>query len=270
MYPRSLMMQQIGFLGAGHMGGAVLNGALEAGVMHPDAVVVVDASADRRAWAESLGCHAEPSVEVLAPCDVVVLAVRPQDFPAAAAELETDHARLAISVMAGLTSETIAVAMGPNTRVVRAMPNAPASIGKAVTAVAPGVGATDEDVAGASALFQGIGRVVHVHERDMFAVTAVSGSGPAWVYHLAEAIFAEGVALGLDEETADTLVRTMIEGAAALMSMSDLSLTTLRESVVTPGGTTEAGLAAMDAAGLSEAIRIGVRAACRRGEELAG
>ena len=103
----------------------------------------------------------------------------------------------------------------------------------------------------------------------MCAVTAVSGSGPAWVYLLAEAIRSEAIALGLPKETADTLIDGMVEGAAAMMSGSDLSPTELVAAVTTPGGTTEAGLATMRAAGFVEAVRGGVAAACQRGEKLA-
>ncbi len=263
------MSAEIGFLGAGHMGRAILEGGLAAGLWCPSGVLVVDHDETRRRDAESLGCMVESEVAALRDVPVVVLCVRPQDFREAVASLRSRQPRLAVSVMAGIESAAIAAACGEQTRVIRAMPNAPAVIGHGMTAIARGEAATDEDVQYAEKMFAGVGRTVQVGEDMMCAVTAVSGSGPAWVYLLAEAIRAEAIALGLPEEIADTLINGMVEGAAAMMSGSDLSPTELVAAVTTPGGTTEAGLATMRAAGFVEAVRGGVAAACQRGEKLA-
>jgi pyrroline-5-carboxylate reductase len=259
---------EIGFLGGGHMGRAILQGGLAAGLWPPKAVLVVDRDAARRAEATSLGCVAEAQIETLHAVPIIVLCLRPQDLPDAAAALRAPRARLVISVMAGVESSTIAAACGEETRVIRAMPNAPAAIGRGMTAIARGVHATGDDVELARRLFSGVGRTVEVAEDAMCAVTAVSGSGPAWVYLLADAMSAEAIALGLAEETAQRLICGMMEGAAAMLAGSDRTPADLCEAVTTPGGTTEAGLAAMRADGFVEAVRAGVAAACRRGEEL--
>jgi pyrroline-5-carboxylate reductase len=150
------------------------------------------------------------------------------------------------------------------------MPNTAASIGEAVIGIAPGVSSTDTDIAQARALLAGVGRTVDVHESQMHAVTAVSGSGPAYVYMLAEAIEAEAIELGLHQSQVNTLLRGMLLGASMLFDVDERSPSALREAVTTPGGTTEAGLQAMRDAGFIEAVRAGVRAACERGEALSG
>ncbi len=255
-------------LGAGHMGYAILAGAIQAHIVDPRQVTVVDVSDQARQRAAGLGCATKASAEGLPATNVLMLAVRPQDFPGVAELLHSDAERLAVSIMAGLTSQGIANRLGPLTRVVRAMPNAPASINQAVTTIAAGHGATEDDVAWARSLFSGIGSSVEVAEKYQCATTAVSGSGPAWVFTLAAAIYEEGVALGLEPPIADALTRKMIHGASALLVDSQLSIEELVHSVVTPGGTTEAGLAAMSDAGMADAIRAGVRAACQRAEVL--
>jgi pyrroline-5-carboxylate reductase len=263
------MTLEIGFLGAGHMGHAILEGGLAAGLWTPPSVLVVDHEAPRRARASDAGCVVNEQAGSLRDVPVLVCCVRPQDFPAAAAAICPSQGQLVISVMAGVESQTIAAAFGAGTRVIRAMPNAPAAIGHGMTAIARGIGATQDDAAYADRIFAGVGCTVQVDESAMCAVTAVSGSGPAWVYLLADAIRLEAIALGLTQDTADTLIRGTVEGAAAMLASSESSPAALCDAVTTPGGTTEAGLAVMRAAGLVEAVRAGVAAACRRGEELA-
>ncbi len=259
----------IGFLGMGHMGMAILEGAVASEVVRPEAVIAVDHHEARRDQAEAMGCRSASDAAKLRDAPVLILCTRPQDFPVAAQEIHSDIDRLAVSVMAGVDSARIADACGTGTRVVRAMPNAPAAIGAGMTAIAIGRGATTEDMSLARRLFSGVGRVVDVPEASMHAVTAVSGSGPAWYYLLAEAIREEGMALGLNPEVLNTLICGTIEGAAAMLVADGRSPADLRAAVTTPGGTTEAGLASMREAGFVEAVRLGVRAACQRGEILA-
>ncbi len=269
--PRILldMSTTIGFLGAGHMGRAVLEGGIRGGMLEPEHVLVAEQDDARRAAASELGCRVASDAESLADASTIVLCVRPQDFAPAAETIRHNKPRLLVSVMAGIESDTIARACGSGSRVVRAMPNAPAGIGQGMTAVAGGAGAGDNDIAWAMTLFHGVGQVCQVPESAMWAVTAVSGSGPAWFYLLSEAILEEASALGLDTETAESLLAGTMTGAAAMLAESGATPAALREAVTTPGGTTEAGLAAMRSAGLVEAARAGVRAAYQRGEELA-
>jgi pyrroline-5-carboxylate reductase len=263
------MLRTFGVLGAGAMGRAIVEGVLRTTSLKAEDILVVDHDPERRQAMAALGCVVAESSSAMLDATCLLLAVRPQDFAAAAAQLRSDKCRLAVSVMAGLSADAIAAALGPSTRVVRTMPNTAASIGEAVIGMAAGPGATEDDLAIAERLLQGVGTIVQVDEAQMHAVTAVSGSGPAYVYLLAEAIEAEARALGLSAEQADVLVRSMVKGAALLQGGDDRSPGELRQAVTTPGGTTEAGLEAMQAGGFVEAVRAGVRAACRRGEALA-
>lgn len=263
-----VVIPSLGVLGAGSMGSAVVRGAIEGGSVAADHVLVVDAlEAPRRSMAD-LGCETDAHAESLRDSETVLLALRPQDFCAAVEGLRSDAPRLAISVMAGLSTDAIADAMGEGTRVVRTMPNTAASIRRAVVGIAPGRNSTEDDMTVARHLMEGVGRTVDVDESQMHALTAVSGSGPAWVYLLAEAIEAEAIELGLSQQQCNTLLRGMLTGAAALLDADDRQPGALRAAVTTPGGTTEAGLAAMREGGFVEAVRQGVRAACRRGESL--
>ncbi|MDP7028970.1 MAG: pyrroline-5-carboxylate reductase [Phycisphaerales bacterium] len=258
----------MGFLGVGHMGMAVLEGVLASGMVDAKAVLAVDHEARRRERASTLGCQVSADAADVRGLPMIVLCTRPQSFAEAAEELRSDGDRLLVSVMAGVESARIAAACGLGSRVVRAMPNAPAAVGKGMTAIAAGAGARAGDLDRAAELFSGVGRVVEVAESSMHAVTAVSGSGPAWFYLLAEAIREEGMALGLEASVAEALIRGTMEGAAAMMGGDSRSPAELRDAVTTPGGTTEAGLEAMRANGLVNAVRAGVQAACRRSEAL--
>lgn len=262
------MSIDIGILGAGHMGRAILKGGLSSGLLDADRTLVVERSESIRERIAGLGCIVDADSASLRELETIVVCVRPQDFPEAAASLATGGPRLVISVMAGLDSDTIASACGSGTRVVRAMPNAAAAIGHGMTAIARGRGGTADDLSVAHRLFEGVGSVVEVAESDLFAVTAVSGSGPAWVYLLAEAMRDEAVAIGLDEKVIDQLIAGTLEGAAAMLAESDLPPAALGAAVTTPGGTTEAGLKAMRSAGFVEAVRQGVHAAYERGRSI--
>jgi len=251
------------------MGRAVLEGGITSGILEPRTVLVADHNAACRAAAASLGCSVTSDAASLKEASTIVLCVRPQDFASAAADIRSDDQRTLVSVMAGIKSDAIGRACGSGSRVVRAMPNAPTQIGQGMTAVAAGNGATSADVEWAVKLFEGVGHVCEVPESAMWAVTAVSGSGPAWFYLLAEAILEEAVALGIDPDTAESLVVGTMKGAADMLYKSGVPPTALRDAVTTPGGTTEAGIAAMVSAGLIDAARAGVRAAHARGEALA-
>ena len=260
---------ELGILGAGHMGAAIIKGVVSSRGLEAARVLVVDRAADRRSEAAGLGCRVAADPAALREVETIVVCVRPQDFHDASQALQGSQERLVISVMAGLTGDVVGEALGPGTRVVRAMPNAPAVIGRGMTAVAACHGATPADVSVARGIFDHVGQSIEVEEPSMWAVTAVSGSGPAWFYLVAEAIAEEGGALGLSESVVQTLVRGTLDGAAAMMLHDRRALGDVVDSVTTPGGTTEAGLAAMNAAGLKEAVRAGVRAARDRGETLA-
>jgi pyrroline-5-carboxylate reductase len=262
------MPLELAVIGLGAMGGAVLRAALDTGVLPPESVGLVDPDASRLRSFEDLGCQ-PLSLANAAASPRLLLAVKPQLFPEVAAGLHSMHGRrLAISVMAGLRSSRIAAALGPDTAVVRTMPNTPAGIRLGVTAIAPGPGATAVDLDWVRRLFTAVGTVVDLDESHFHAVTAVSGSGPAWVFHLAESWIAAGVAQGLPPEVAERLVIDTIFGAASLLRQGGRSPSELRAAVTSRGGTTAAGLAAVDAAGFQNAIHDMIAAATARGREL--
>lgn len=262
------MKPRIVFLGNGNMGWSILSGALEANVIEPADVLVVEPlqrAADRAAQrGVTIG-----SLRDASNADVLVLAVKPQSFQSLAADLAPLPSRcVVVSVMAGLSSESIRAALGPNAAVVRVMPNTPARVGAGISAICLGAGATESDLAVPLALMHAVGKVVRVTEEQMFAVTATSGSGPAFVLRMAEAMERAAIAEGLEPETARTLVQQTIFGTAKLMIETGDDPAALRAAVTSKGGTTAAGLDAMSAAGFDDAVVAAIHAATARGIEL--
>jgi len=259
---------RLAILGLGNMGSAILDGALGGGVVDPSTVLVVDPASDHLDAFRDRGCRIG-SIDDLEGVPCILLAVKPQVFPEIAPQLAAQQGqRTVISVMAGLHSDRIADALGPGTRVIRAMPNTPASIGHGVTAISTTSDVPAADRAFARSLFESVGTVVDVEEDLMFAVTATSGSGPAWVFRLVEAWIDAAVEHGIPRETATTLVHGTLLGAAHLLDRSDQDAGALRKAVTSKGGTTAAGQAAMDDHGFDHAVRQSIAAATRRGREL--
>lgn len=251
------------------MGGAILRGALARGVLQAERTLVVDASADARASVQTLGVRSSASVADAAPAPRVLLAVKPQSFEAVAREFCAAGAKapLVISVMAGWSAQSIDRAMG-GARVVRAMPNLPAQIGLGMTAVAPGANVSEQDAAFVDCLFAGVGKTIRVREDQLDAVTAVSGSGPAYFFLLAEAKARAAQELGFDDETARALVAHTLLGAATLLANGTHSAGDLRAAVTSKGGTTEAALRVFQERGFEEIVSAAMAAARDRGREL--
>lgn len=209
-----------------------------------------------------------------APDTAVLVAVKPQSFAALAEDLRSVlgegslSGRLVISIMAGVSGAAVQRGLGAGARVVRAMPNLAATVGLSMTGLCAGPGAGPEDVREAERVLRAVGRVEPVPEELMDAFTALSGSGPAYVFYLAQAMIEAGVALGLDAASADRVCRGVIEGAAGLLSEATRSPAQLRAGVTSKGGTTEAATAELEAASVREAVARAVAAAARRGGEL--
>jgi pyrroline-5-carboxylate reductase len=265
-------LKQAVLVGAGRMGGAMMRGWLrDLNAAGLSAITVVepqpDADIKRSADAKLIALNSEPK-----PADIVVLAVKPQGFGAAAADLKkwVGPQTLVVSIMAGVTMERIVKALGSE-KVARAMPNTPGAIGKGITGYALSPACGNEEALATSRLLEGLGAVVGpLAEANMDAVTAVSGSGPAYVYFLVETLAAAGRSAGLDEATAAALARQTIVGAAALLEQSPQSPAELRKAVTSPGGTTAAALDVLMASGaLADLMRKAVDAAAKRGAELA-
>jgi pyrroline-5-carboxylate reductase len=262
------------FIGAGNMAEALLGGLLRAGLCPPERVVVTDVLPERLALFRSrFGVEVSAvNAEAVQGADVVVLAVKPQGMDALLAELRDalpDDA-LVISIAAGITTRRIESALGAGRRVVRVMPNTPCLIGCGASAIAPGSAAGEADLALATRLLEASGVVVPVAEKKMDAVTAVSGSGPAYFFYFIEAILTVAEEIDLDQETARTLAVATMEGAARLLRETGLPPEELRRRVTSKGGTTEAALKVLEERTVSASLQDAVIAATRRSQALSG
>lgn len=248
------------------MGTALAQGLLEAGIVSASDLVVVELNSDRRQQLADL-LPGAVIVESIRPCSAAVIAVKPPDTPAAASAAVAAGARRVVSIAAGVTVASLEAACGPGVAVIRSMPNTPALVGEGVTAIAAGSSATEEDLAWAESILGAVGLVVRVPEERIDAITGVTGSGPAYLFLIAEALIDAAEVVGLDRSQADVLVRQLFVGSAALLARGD-DPARLRASVTSPGGTTAAGIAALEAASVREAIRAAVEAATARSREL--
>lgn len=251
------------------MGEALLGGLMAAGWASPSELAVAEALPARR---EALAA-AHPGVTVGADpvaADGAVVAVKPGDVPAAVAAAVAAGARRVLSIAAGVTLATLEESAGAPVPVVRAMPNTPALVGEGAAAIAGGAHATDDDLDWAEAVLDAVGVVVRVPEPLLDAVTGVSGSGPAYVFLVAEALVEAGVLCGLPRDTARALTVQTLVGAARLLAEGDEGPEALRAGVTSPGGTTAAGLLALERAGTRAAFADAVLAATQRARELGG
>jgi pyrroline-5-carboxylate reductase len=248
------------------MARSILSGAVSRGILQEHEIVVADPDPFSQEYfrSQNIVCVPHASELPMPKGSQVLLAVKPQIFEAVASDVSSD---VVISIMAGVSTRTISEQI-TNGRIIRVMPNLPCSIGLGAAGMALGKQATMQDAALATELFNAIGTVKMVEEFLMDAVTAVSGSGPAYLFLLAEAMIEGGVASGLDRETADALVRQTLLGASGLLSQDVRSATLLREAVTSKGGTTAAALEVLQANGVSQSIADAIVAARDRGREL--
>jgi len=253
-------------VGGGKMGEALVGGVLDSGWATPEELAVVELAEDRcveladRYPGVVTGASIHPNVDAL-------IAVKPQHVLGVVELLEDGGVQRLLCVAAGITVASMEAA-GPTMRVVRCMPNTPALIGAGASAIAPGTTATDADMAWAESILQAVGLVERVAESDIDAVTGLSGSGPAYVFHLAEALIAAATTQGLAPDVADRLARQTLLGASRLLAESGEDPAILRQNVTSPGGTTAAGLAVFDDADFMGLIDRVVAAAADRSREL--
>lgn len=267
-------MSKLGFIGGGNMAGALVKGLLAAGRYDAGALLVSDASPEARRRMKR-GHRVEAlaqNVEVAHRARTLVLAVKPQVMADVLAEIRpaVGPRHLVISIAAGIPLARLETGLGRGVRVVRVMPNTPALLGKGMSVAVAGRWATPRDLARTVRLFRAVGDAVAVDREELMdAVTALSGSGPAFVYAFAEHLVAGGSALGLDDALATRLAFATIEGASAMLRAGDRTPRELREMVSSPGGTTLAGLAALAERDFGGAIRAALTAAAARSRELA-
>ncbi|MFO0833906.1 MAG: pyrroline-5-carboxylate reductase [Phycisphaerales bacterium] len=285
------IQQPLLFVGGGNMAGAILRGGLAAGVIDASRVFVVEPDTAKHADLNQLGVRISASAtdgvtwinsvdEVAggqgqrdaANRAQVVLCVKPQMLPQAAADIRAAFAspRVVISILAGTPSSVVRRSLGEHARVVRAMPNLAASISQGVTAICLGDGASRDDDAVAHAIFRAVGPMVMRLEESKFdAFTAMAGSGPAYLFYLAQGMIEGGVRAGLSHEESNRATRQSLLGAAMLLSRSDQAPESLRAAVTSKGGTTAAAVGVLDQREALRAIADAIVAGAARGEELA-
>lgn len=267
----SLRGKRIGFIGGGNMAEAIIKGLL-AGGMAADALEVSDPSPERRALiASTYGVKTNTdNVSLMDTCDVVVLAVKPQVCKPVLEELTRSPlgGKTFISIMAGIRTDAMETSLGGNAAVIRVMPNTPALVLEGASALCSGKNATTEDLALAVEMFGMVGKTATVTEGLMDAVTGLSGSGPAYVFSFIESLADAGVKNGLPRDTALKLASQTVFGAAKLLLETGEHPAVLRDKVTSPGGTTIAGLHAMEERGFRSAVMAAVDKATARSKEL--
>lgn len=270
-------MKKIGFVGGGNMAAALVKGLLHAKVFPPGAILVSDVKQDRLVQLHDTHgiVTTTDNVELVHEADVVVLSVKPQviDKVLQAIGKEIQPTQLVVSVAAGVPVSAMEARLPDGARVVRAMPNTPATVDAGATAIAPGTHATEEDLEVARALFAAVGRVVTLDESLLDAVTGLSGSGPAYVMLMIEALADGGVKVGLHRDTALMLAAQTVYGSAKLLLETGEHPGRLKDMVTSPGGTAIAGLHTLESGGLRRTLIDAVESATTRsaalGEQMA-
>jgi pyrroline-5-carboxylate reductase len=268
------MTTKFGLIGGGVMGEALLSRLIARKIYQPSEVLVSEPQTSRQSFLEDaygVGITADNRLVFTPTTEVVFLAVKPQVFSAIAQELAdviaTDSKPLIISILAGVTLSQLEATFG-HLPVIRAMPNTPATIGAGITAISPGAYTKLSHHETAKQLFSAVGEVVEVSENLMDAVTGLSGSGPAYVALLVEALADGGVAAGLPRAIANQLALQTVLGTAKLLHETKLHPAELKDRVTSPGGTTIAGIAQLERAGFRSALIEAVKAATARSQEL--
>ncbi|PZD72804.1 Pyrroline-5-carboxylate reductase [Acaryochloris thomasi RCC1774] len=259
----------LGVIGGGVMAEAVLSRLIAQKVYTAQSIVVCDVSPVRLSyWRETYKVSTSPDNQSISDADVVLLATKPQVFPALTEQLQLGSSALVISILAGITLGQLESAFKGHP-VIRAMPNTPATVGAGITALAVGQATNDDHLELAEHLFRAVGDVVMVPDSMMDAVTGLSGSGPAYVAIAIEALTDGGVAAGLPRAIAAKLALQTVQGTAALLAESGLHTAQLKDQVTSPGGTTIAGVRALEQSGFRSALIEAVQAAYLRSQALA-
>ncbi len=258
----------LALIGAGNMGGALLSGWLAAG-WSADDIVVVQRSAARAAEVEQRFGVRRVSLDEAARADVIVVAVKPYQFDEVLQALRPQPGALVVSVAAGITLATLQAALPHGTACVRVMPNTGALVGQGMSGIVSGEHATDEQVQRVQELFGAVGKAIITDEQHLDALTALSGSGPAYLFYIADAMIEAGVHQGLTRDDATTLTTQTFLGAAQLLEESGHTAVELREQVTSPGGTTAAALRVLDDHGVRAAMLEAVEACAAKSAELA-
>ncbi len=266
------LTQTIGFLGTGNMAEALIKGLLAAGLVEPKQILGSDPRQERADEMKArYAIHTTTSnADVVRHSDIVVLSVKPQILPKVLDEVapHLKPSALVISIAAGVPAGAIEPRLPEGTRVVRTMPNTPALVGAGATAIAAGQHAKDEDVQATQRIFAAVGMTVVLDESQLDAVTGLSGSGPAYVFLIIEALSDAGVKVGLSRYNALALAAQTVLGSAKMLIETKEHPGRLKDMVTSPGGTAIAGLHTLEAGGLRTTLINAVEAATNRSREL--
>jgi pyrroline-5-carboxylate reductase len=265
--------EKIAFIGAGAMAEAVMEGLLKTDKWQANHLTIKNRSNKERLEELQYKYGVSPSHDIkdaIDQADIIILAVKPKDASSAAASLQPyiKKEQLIISVMAGISTSSITEWTKKENPVIRAMPNTSAAIGYSATAISNGKFASDQHVKKAFELFETIGTVTHVTEEKLHIVTGLSGSGPAYVYYIAEAMQKAAEELHLSQEDARALISQTLLGASLMLKATTESPIELRKKVTSPGGTTEAGIGTLEQYQVQDAFLACIKKAVRRSEEL--
>jgi pyrroline-5-carboxylate reductase len=267
-----MLQQRIGLIGAGQMATALAQGFIKAGLTTADRLLAADVDEHaRQRFAHTVAAlTTADNALVAAQSDVLILAVKPQQMAQAVAELrgKLSADRLIISIAAGVRLASLADWLGPELRLVRVMPNTPCLVGQGASAYSLGQHATAEDGALVGRLFGALGSAWQVEEKLLDAVTGLAGSGPAFVFVMIEALSDAGVRMGLPRHIATEMAARTVRGAAEMVLCTGEHPAALKDRVASPGGTTIAGLQALESGGVRAALMAAVEAAARRSMEL--
>lgn len=268
----NFVFMKICIVGCGNMGQAYARSFRKYGLAQQDELLLVLRDEERRSQLEALGRVTTTMGGAISTCDLVIVAVKPQDFGSISPALGPllRPGQVVLSIMAGITIARLQADLHHRT-VVRAMPNAPAQIGMGITAYATGAELNMRQTLMVEQLLNSTGRAVHLeHEAHLDPVTALSGSGPAYFFHIVRTMIDQGVALGLQPHVATALVKQTMLGSYHLMEHADRSPEDLITAVMSKGGTTEAAFKEFERSGMAQALAKGIEAASRRAQELSG
>jgi pyrroline-5-carboxylate reductase len=262
----------IGIVGCGNMGSALARGIVSGKVASAEKVYVHDIDDDKvSALVADIKCRRGDLYQMVRGSDILILAVKPSDLASLAGKIAADiTGQTLITIMAGVSIKDMTRAVGKKVAVIRAMPNMGAVIGHSMTCISGNDLVGEKEYEAAKAIFSGIGKVIEIDEARMDSVTAVAGSGPAYLFYLAEAMINAAEACGLKSDISKTLVAETLYGAALLMRGAEMSPRGLIEKVASKGGTTEAALLVFEKEDLTRTVAKAIESARKRSKELSG
>jgi len=267
-----MLNKRIAFLGAGNMATALIRGIIEAGLTRPENIIISDIDKEKLGVRSSefgvIG--AKDNREAVKETDVIILAVKPKDMEGLLNEIKDslDSKKLVISIAAGISTSYIEKMLKKKVSVIRVMPNTSVAVKEGASAFSIGKYISQEQEEIVKSIFGAVGKAVKVEENLMDAVTALSGSGPAYIFYIIASLVEAAVSLGLDKKTATALATQTVLGSAKLLQEMGEEPITLKEKVTSKGGTTEAALLVLDEGKLKETLSKALKAAAKRSKEL--